>query len=154
MERSLKSKGIRIHDGKEILDVTPKEILTLIPDGKNLNWAILFLEATGDLGEKKWAELDSAHTLEKGYWIAWKDLVSTCNKFWQVIDITIIGCKDKENLKQYKKDIDMYESCDIVIEIIDGGYCEVFSKDHDLINRLAKSYNDIELLDPDWNLKK
>lgn len=44
----------------------------------------------------------------------------------------------------------MYETCDIVIEMIDGGFWEIFSKDIAWIDRLAKKYKKIEFLTPDF----
>lgn len=45
----------------------------------------------------------------------------------------------QENLRSYDTSLEMYESCEIVIEVIDGDYCEVFSHDHTLIEQLAKN---------------
>jgi len=151
----MKSKGIRIRDGRpdddEILGVSPINILELLDNNNKLNWAILELEATGDLGEEKWTELEQFETSDTGTLITWDDLKETSGKFWQVIWMTIIGCKDKKNLRFYDTSFEMYESCEVVIEIFDGSCCEVFSHDHSLIDRLAKKYKEIELLEPDWN---
>ena len=153
----MKSKGIRIRDGRpdddEILGVSPINILELLDNNNKLNWAILELEATGDLGNNRPIPKfrDAIENSERGYWIGWDDLKETSGKFWQVIWMTIIGCKDKKNLRFYDTSFEMYESCEVVIEIFDGSCCEVFSHDRSLIERLAKKYKDIELLEPDWN---
>jgi len=151
----MKSKGIRIRDGRpdddEILGVSPINILELLDNNNKLNWAILELEATGDLLEEKWTELEQFETSDTGTLITWDDLKETSGKFWQVIWMTIIGCKDKKNLRFYDTSFEMYESCEVVIEIFDGSCCEVFSHDRSLIERLAKKYKEIELLEPDWN---
>ncbi|QVL57758.1 MAG: hypothetical protein KFB93_01395 [Simkaniaceae bacterium] len=154
----MKSKGVRIRDGMpdddEILGVSPKDILKYINFGNELHWAILEIEATGDLGEKKWKELHQCETSdEKMTRISWNDLKDTSKKFRQVIWFTAIGCKDPADVKFYKEDVEMYESCDIVVQVFDGECCEVFSKDHDLIDRLAKKFKDTEFLTPDWNSK-
>ena len=44
----------------------------------------------------------------------------------------------------------MYETCDFVIEMIDSGYWEVFSKDKTLIDKLAKKFKDTQFLEPDF----
>ena len=44
----------------------------------------------------------------------------------------------------------MYETCDIVIQMFDSCYWEVFSKDTQLIEKLAKKYKQIKFLDPDF----
>ncbi len=47
----------------------------------------------------------------------------------------------------------MYETCDIVIEMIDGGGWEVFSQNLDLIELLSSRYRDVEFLDADFQDK-
>ena len=46
----------------------------------------------------------------------------------------------------------MYNICDIVIEMIDGGFWEIFSRDLDLISKLKEKFKETELLKP--NFKK
>ena len=41
-------------------------------------------------------------------------------------------------------DQEKYESCDILIELIDSAFWQVFYKNEELINRLAKKFNKIE----------
>lgn len=160
MEVRMKSKGIRISDSKplskiSVLNVSPIDILEFIDYGQDLKWAILDLEATGDLGKDKWDQL-AQFDISKGKVteIEWKDLVDTSKKFEQVIWMTIIGSKNQENLHQYSLDFAMYEFCEIVIEIVDGGCCEVFSHDHQLIDKIAKKFKDVEFLSPDWNTQE
>ncbi len=46
--------------------------------------------------------------------------------------LNLIGCKDENLLHHYENDQDMYETCDITIEMIDSWYWKVFSKDEAL----------------------
>ena len=62
----------------------------------------------------------------------------------------VIASKNKENLHRYKEDREMYETCDIVIEMIDGGYWEIFSKDKLIIDKMATKFNDIKFLTSDF----
>ena len=66
------------------------------------------------------------------------------------MDITLIGCKNETLLHRYDEDQDMYETCDIVIEMFDSNFWEVFSKDESLIDRLAKKFKEIKFLEPDF----
>lgn len=152
----MKSKGILIRDNKSVgeittLDFSLSDVLKLIERAEELNWAILELEVTGgDLEEKKWAQLRQFETSEeKVTRIDWKDLCETSEKFWQIVWITIIGCKDPKSTKNYQNDFEMYEACDVVIEVIDGGAFEVFSHDHFLIKRIKKAFKDTMPLEPD-----
>ena len=40
----------------------------------------------------------------------------------------------------------MYETCDFVIEMVDSSYWEVFSKNEQLIDRLAAKFKDVQFL--------
>ncbi|MBS0586322.1 MAG: hypothetical protein JSR76_08550 [Verrucomicrobia bacterium] len=145
----MKSKGIRISDKKNnIVSVELPDILREITDGNSLCWSILYLYATGDLGKNQSipALEEQIKNSERGLFISWNELNSLTRKFWDLMDITIVGCKDKSLLGRYANDVKMRETCDIVIEMIDSGYWEVFSKNEALINRLAKQYKEVEFL--------
>jgi len=88
--------------------------------------------------------------LEKAFLLTFESLLEISKKIFQEINVTIIACKAKENLHHYKEDQEMYETCDIVIEMIDGGFWEIFSKNVKLIDQLAKKFQDIEFLTSDF----
>ena len=147
------SKGLRISDEKnEIISFKLPDILKEIKNGNDFHWAILDFDGSGALGEDKPIPgfkrqiLDS----ENGYFISWDELFSLSFKFWEIVDITLIGCKNQKLLKFYEDEIEMYETCDIVIEMIDSSFWQVFSKDEELINRLAKKFKEVEFLEPDF----
>ena len=149
----METKGIRILDKKNrIVCVELPDILKEIHNGSSLHWSILYLCASGHLGEgKSIPEFEKQiYDSEKGFFIKWEDLNSLSNKFYEVIDIIIIGCTSKELLLRYENDQEMYETCDLVIEMVDSSYWEVFSKDEELINRLASKFKEIEFLEPDF----
>jgi len=151
----MKTFGIRILDQRDhVISVNLRHILKEITNGKKLNWAILYIDVilkpNSDIPIVQ-LEKQINHS-QNGYEINWKNLTQFAEKIHQEIDITIIGFKNKENMHRYKEDREMYETCDIVIEIIDGGFWEVFSKDKDLILKLKEKFKDIELLEP--NFKK
>ncbi len=147
------TKGIRILDKKNrVVAVELPDILEEISNGNQLEWSILYLQTTGDLGKGKSVPEFEQQIIdsEKGLFITWKELDDLSQKFWDLMDISLIGCKDKNLLRRYENDQEMYETCDIVIEMIDSGYWEVFSKDENLINRLASKFKDVEFLKPDF----
>jgi hypothetical protein len=142
-------KGIRILDKKDRIVTTElSDILQEITEGDQFEWSILYLQTTGNLGEGKSIPEFERQIIdsEKGFFIIWKDLNDLSHKFWDLMDIIIIGCKDRKLLRRYKNDQEMYETCDIVIEMVDSGYWEVFSKDDGLINRLAGKFKEIKFL--------
>lgn len=87
---------------------------------------------------------------KNGLFIDWNDLNILSKKFYQIIDVTIIGSRDKNLLHRYENDKDMYKTCDIVIEMIDSGYWEVFSNDEEFINRLVLKFKNITFLESDF----
>ncbi len=149
----MKIKGIRILDTvNKIVSVELPDILEEIIDGDLYYWSILFFYGSGRLGEGRSIPLfeKEARESEKGILIGWDDLKILANKFDEVRDILIIGCKNPEMIIRYENDQIMYESCDIVIEMIDSGYWEVFSNDTNLINRLFSKFKDVRHLESDF----
>ena len=145
----MKVKGIRILDKKNgIVSVNLSDVLEAVPHGNIFHWSILFLYASGHLGEGKSipAFEKQIYDSEKGFFIDWNDLNMLSKKFYQIIDITLIGCKNKNLLHRYDTDQKMHETCDIVIEMIDSNYWEVFSKDEELINCLTHKFKEIKFL--------
>jgi hypothetical protein len=153
MEILMKVKGIRILDKiNRVVCVELPDILKEIQNGNFLHWSILYLYASGHLGEGKSIPtfIEQINESKRGFFINWKDLNSLANKLYEVIDILIIGCRDEKLLTRYQNDKQMYETCDIVIEMIDSGYWEIFSKNENLINRFARKFKEIKFLESDF----
>lgn len=148
----MKTKGIRIYDKENRVVVGIDGILKEIPHGECFHWSILFLDASGHLGEgKSIVEFsDLINESERGFFIEWDELNDLVKKFWQIIDMLIIGCHDAKLLKRYEDDQEMYETCDIVIEMDDSCFWEVFSKDEQIINNLASKFKKIKFLESDY----
>jgi hypothetical protein len=149
----MKSQGICITDKiGHVISVELQDILEEVHNGEEFHWSILFLEVMGDLGEERPVpEFEKQiHDLENGFFINWKDLNTLVQRFEQLINITLLGCKDPNLLQRYEDDQEMYETCDITIEFIDSTYWQVFSKDKKLIDRLAAKFKEIEFLETDY----
>jgi hypothetical protein len=149
----MKIQGIRIQDKKmlgktRVVSVELKDILEEVHDDNKLYWSILFLEAIGNLGEGKSlpAFEKQIDQLEIGLLINWEDLKVLANKFQQIIDLRLIAGNNQEVLKRYENDEELYQRCDIVIEMNDSSYWEVFSKDKSFIQRLGDKFKDIVFL--------
>lgn len=141
------SKGIRISDGEEILNVNLPDILKEIAFGNSYHWSILNLEGMGDLGNIPVPVFEKEiNDSSKGLIISWNDLNQLALKYRQIVDMTLIGCKDVTALKRYENDQEMYKACDIVIVMFDSSYWEVFTKDDLLMDCLANKFNEITWL--------
>jgi hypothetical protein len=149
----MKTRGVRILDLEDnCVSVSLPDILKEITSGDSFYWSILYLDAIGHLGEGKSMPAFEEQIIEsrKGFFISWDELNLLSEKFRNLMDIILIGCKNKELLQRYENDVEMYETCDITIELFDSCYWEVFSKDESLIARLAKKFKDIKFLEPDF----
>lgn len=141
--------GIRISDKENgVVSVYLPEILNEILNGNNFYWSILFLSCTGNLGEERSVPVfeDQIRKTEKGFSLSWTELNVLAKKFFQIKDITLIGCVGENLIRHYNNDEEMHENCDIVIEMIDCNFWEVFSKDKSLIERLLKKFKNTEWL--------
>lgn len=143
---------IRIKDSKDkmpnfILD----RVLETISNGDEFYWAILFLD--GRPKENKKDEfvsfMDKIESTESGMKIEWNKLLSMPNIFFQMYETIILGCKNKNALKYYKNKKKMYESCDVVIELVDCAFWEISSKNKNLIDQISKKFNESEFLNLD-----
>ena len=148
----MKTKGIRISDIKDGKCIPLGELLETIPDETQFFWAWLWLDVTPLENEGHYlVELQKKiNQSENGLTTTFESILEISKKIFQEIDLTIIACKTKENVHRYKEDKEMYETCDIVIEMIDGGSWEVFSKNVTWINQLAKKFQSVEFLASDF----
>ncbi len=148
----MKTKGIQISDIKDGKCIPLDKLLETIPDKTQFFWAWLWLDVTPLENEGHYlVELQKKiNQSEDGLTTTFESISETSKKIFQEIDLTIIACKTKENVHRYKEDKEMYETCDIVIEMIDGGFWEVFSKNVTWINELAMKFQNVEFLASDF----
>ena len=75
------------------------DILQEVKNGNQLEWSILYLQTTGHLGQGKSIPEFEQQIIdsEKGFFITWNDLNELSHKFWDLMDIIIIGCINKKN---------------------------------------------------------
>jgi hypothetical protein len=149
MDVLMNAKGIRILDNKDrILSPTLFDILEEVPDGNTIYWYILCLEGIGNQGQ------DSLYQFEKeinssinGLFISWNELTLLSDRYFQMFEIVVLGSKNLNQLRRYDSEITMCETCDIVIELIDRTFWEIYSNNTILIARLANKFKDIEFLE-------
>jgi hypothetical protein len=148
------SKGVRILDKKNrMVSVELSNILKEINNGDQFKWSILYLQTTGNLGKGRSVPVFEKEIIDakNGLFITWKDLNELSQRFWDLMNITLIGCKYLDLLRRYENDQEMYETCDIAIEMVDSNYWEVFSKDQNLICNLHAKFKDTKLLEPNFD---
>lgn len=146
----MKTKGIRIADSKgNVLIVKLSDILVQISDGNNLNWSVLFLDGILNPSQNlTLTELKKKiNHSENGMLIKWNDLIKLSDVFFQIYEVIILGSKDLTVLHRYKDEQEMHLRCDIVIELIDCAFWEIFSKNESLISKIKAKFKETELLD-------
>jgi len=146
----MKIQGIRISDGKDnVLRVTLSDILKEVADGSSFYWVILFLDGTPNPGKGVFLQEyeNKINNSENGLTIKWDELLSISSNFFQMFETIILGSKDPKLLKRYEKEEDMYRTCDIVIDLIDCAFWEVYSKEQSFINKLKKKFKEVELIE-------
>ena len=146
------SKGIRILDRKDRKCISLSVLLESFESKRDLTWKLLGIDVT-PLPGKGISLLSLKKHInypKEGMFLSFASLKIIASYFFQEIEILIIASAHKNHLHRYIKDQEMYETCDLVIEMIDGGFWEVFSKDHDLIDRLEKKFKETERLEVDF----
>ena len=135
-------QGIRILDTiNKLANVELSDILEELPNGHLYHWSILSLEGIGDLGKKSIPEFEKEiANSPNGLFISWEELNVLEPKYKQIIDMVLIRSKNRHELKRYTIDQEMYERCDVVIDMFDSSFWEVFSIDEAFINRLASKF--------------
>lgn len=117
-------------DESDVLSVTLKDILKNIHEGQKYKWSILWLEASGNLGSMSILDFEKEiKEAERGYLISWYDLLELSEKFYQVIDLTLVGAKTVNRIRRYSDDKEMYLCCDFTVELIDSSYWIIHSND-------------------------
>ena len=153
----MKTYGIRIFDGREnILSATLRDILNEIDNDPSFNWCILFLDGTPQPGEGQFlVEYEKKiNDSENGLLISLEELKELSEKFFQMFETIVLGCRDVSLLHRYEEEIEMFKTCDISVVLIDCAFWEVYTKDIKIIDRLKEKYKEIEFLDPDLDLSK
>lgn len=131
-----------------LLTVTLPMLLNEIgAEGANLSWSILYLSATGDLGEdKSMVDFeDNISSSPNGVCLEWQELNDLADKFDQIFDTLIVGSVSKNSIQKYADDEDLYLNYPVVLDLFDGAYWRVYSEGESLIEKLADKFTDIKL---------
>jgi len=142
-------KGIRILDLENgVVSIKLSDILGMLPEN-SFHWYILDSDIMPKPEEGEFIiQLEKKISeSEKGLPIRWEELILLSQKSFQEIDLVIVGCKDNNFSRNYTSYNDIYAICDIVIEMIDSSFWEVFAKDQRLIDKCAKKFKRTELIE-------
>lgn len=142
-------KQITISDKEGIACVGLSKILEAIPQKEDYYWSIISSDVTPvPESAKDIIEIEKKIDQSKiGIQVSLEELISFAKKIYQEIDLSIVGYEDKSALIQYENYEDIYEICDLIIEMIDCGFWIVRAKDIRIIDCLAEKFDEIEVVD-------
>lgn len=145
MRKALKISG----NASEILSVSLNAILNCIDNIENINWGLLWIEAVAKLenGESvpdferkvNYSEAVTIFTSEK--------LLKFSVQIIQSIGLLIIGDNNKESIRRYSTDQEMFSSCDYTIELIDSSYWVIHSKNIAFLRNISEKLPGVESFD-------
>jgi hypothetical protein len=142
-------KTIEIHDRTLEGALKPElvHILNLLsPEADLLCWSVLELQAEakseleGGLGM---LELEATIAESpKGLVLTWEELKYLASQFFQVFDAVIVGCRDEEAIPVLDPNVDLTESCEIVVVMFDSSFWEISSRNVQILNRLEQTFEE------------
>jgi hypothetical protein len=142
---------IKDQDEQGIVAVELIDLLNLIKsDGRQLIWAILDLEAVGNIRGKGMLDLEAEIMRSpKGLILNWDGLVTLARSCNQVVNATVIGCRDIAAMPELKpgSESDIYTPSEFVLEAIDSSLWCVYAKDDKVLRQLQKEFHAVEVLE-------
>ncbi|MGG6269679.1 hypothetical protein ACQ4M3_30250 [Leptolyngbya sp. AN03gr2] len=117
------------------------DLLRLIPEeDQKLVWAILDLEAIGDISEVWQAGiLDLESQIQQSPMILnWQDLVKLANSFEDVINLTLVACLSSK-LPAVNFKINDPHSCVFVFELIDSTVWKIYAAHQEKLDRFLNA---------------
>lgn len=133
-------------DGKNILSVELTDILECLGNkGRDYIWNILYLDSMGDLGggASLVAFEDNINQSPRGLEIYWDDLLDLSTKFYQVLDILIVGNTQKKQNVREEDDDNYHNTNEVVIECLDSSYWVVATKYEPFIRNIKAKFRDV-----------
>ena len=125
----------------------PEILEALEPEGQHLVWSMLDLEGTADPSRLGMNMLDLEQQVAKspnGLILEWKDLKQLAKRLDQIIEGTIVGCRNPDVLTQINLQSDLRSACDIVIQAIDSSLWKIYSRDDGILQRLKLSFREVK----------
>lgn len=125
-------------------------------EGRQLSWAIMFIEPGGLLSEEDKPIPPQVYSYILGkdalYFLEWEELCRLAAGFEYVVELQLIGFKNKEQIIQIYENPDEAEVglkpfCDIMVDIDDGELIELYVKDKvkskEILDRVTKRFGSL-----------
>jgi hypothetical protein len=118
-----------------ILSITLKDILKCVENPTKYYWKLLWIEGVGEIEGSMLKFEEKINSSVEGVLFNYAELLKLSDSISQLIEIVVIGDKDLNKLIRYENDVEMYNNCEYVIELVDSSFWEFTSSDsHSLDN--------------------
>ncbi len=119
------------------------------PEGKNLIWSILDLEARTSPDRFKGNLLELEQQVRQslqGLIFSWDELVAFANSLVEILNAVIVGCKDENRIPTLIPGDGVFAQCEIGIEAVDSSLWRVYAREDVLLKKVQASFNDVSLI--------
>ena len=131
----------------KILEIKLEEILTFFINKNSPHWNLLWLDGVGHSKEDNIMRLiNNINKSEKGTIYKVDELIELSKKFFQELEVLIVGDKSFKKLKKYNSDKEMREECQYTVELVDGSYWDITSNDVDFLIYLKNNFDGVEVI--------
>ena len=141
---------VRDSDSRGFLTVELRDFLQVVePEGRDLIWSILDLEARSDPDKFKGDLLEVEQQVKQspqGLIFSWDELVAFANALIEVLDAVIVGCKDKKLIPRLIPGDGVFAQCEIGIEAVDSSLWRVYTRDDELLQRVQTAFHDVAVM--------
>jgi len=126
-------------NGPQILAVTLADLLKCVaPEGRELTWTILDLEAVGVLSDgRNMLDLeDQIDSLPQGLILSWEALLDLAQTLHQVTNCLLAGVRDPSAMTRIQRGLDPIGVGDLVLEVIDTSLWSIYARDDSVLTHL------------------
>lgn len=143
------AQGIMLKDKKNgFILVHLRDILRVFDEGKDYCWGIYDFELIHcpkfDRGFN--GKLHQIENLVDGYPLSWDELKFLANVMFQVVEGKFIASKNIDNIRKYESEEEIYENCELVIQMRDNQFWEIHIENEALLDKIKKRFSWYETL--------
>lgn len=129
-----------------VLSITLRQILECVKQGTVIKWKVMWLEGISNKGENILKLEDTINQSLNGVSYSYQELLDLSDSLSQLIEVVVIGDREENKLIRYKNDVEMYNSCEYVIELVDSSYWEFSSHENESVNIIKSNFAGVKNL--------
>ncbi len=122
-----------------ILSITLKDILKCVENPTNYCWKLLWIEGVGEIEGSMLKFEEKINSSADGVLFDYAELLKLSDSIKQLLEIVVIGDRDLKKLIRYENDVEMYDNCEYVIELVDSSFWEFTSSDSASLDNIKQN---------------